>query len=154
MTEDTGLEKHLGITNTELSRIQLNMLQNLAGGGLCVRKSFGDDASSQDGVTLLEVREDHSVRESLTTNTDTLQHTITGQLVHNQVSIHNTGLFHFVGDDATDEMGMGGLQSSHQFTQLFTVQGGHCHETGTLFTLTTCGNNQMITLSQPGKYRP
>ena len=41
-------------------------------------------------LPMLEVRVDHTVGESFTTNTDTFKYTVTCQLVHNQVRIDNT----------------------------------------------------------------
>lgn len=38
----------------------------------------------------LEVGVDHSVGETFTANTDTLKHTVTGQLVHYQVRVNET----------------------------------------------------------------
>jgi hypothetical protein len=39
---------------------------------------------------MLEVWVQHSVGETFTANTDTLQHTITSKLVHDQVSVNNS----------------------------------------------------------------
>lgn len=38
----------------------------------------------------LEVRVDHPVGETFTANTDTLKHTVTGQLVHYKVRVDET----------------------------------------------------------------
>lgn len=38
----------------------------------------------------LEVRVDHPVGETFTANTDTLKHTVTGQLVHDKVRVDET----------------------------------------------------------------
>lgn len=76
----------------------------------------------------------HSVGESLSANTDTFQHTVTGQLVHYQVGINKTWSFGFVGDDTTDEMGLSGSQSGHQVVQLFLVGRRYSGETTSLLT--------------------
>lgn len=41
-------------------------------------------------VPLFEVRVDHSIGETFTTDTDTLKYTVTGKLVHDKVSIDDT----------------------------------------------------------------
>lgn len=38
-------------------------------------------------IPLFEVRVDHPIGESLTTDTNTFEHTITGELMHNQMGI-------------------------------------------------------------------
>ena len=100
---------NLGISHAPIVDIELNVIENLLAGLLGVSEALGDDAGCQDGVALLEVGEDHAVGEALATNTDAFQHTVTGQLVHDQVSVHHTRRLHFVGDDATDKVRMGGL---------------------------------------------
>lgn len=85
----------------------------------------------------LEVGVHHSVRETLTTDTDTFKYTVTGQLVHHQVSVDKTGLLQFVGNDTTDEVRLSRLQSVHQVVQLFLVGRGDSGETSTLLTTST-----------------
>ena len=45
-----------------------------------------------------------SVGEAFTANTNTLKHTVTGQLIQHESSIDDTGRLLLVGDDATDEV--------------------------------------------------
>ena len=45
-----------------------------------------------------------SVGEAFTANTDTLKHTVTGQLIQHERGIDEARLFLLVGDDATDEV--------------------------------------------------
>ena len=47
-----------------------------------------------------------SVGEAFTANTNTLKHTVTGQLIQHKRGINETALLLFVGDDATDEVGV------------------------------------------------
>jgi len=68
---------------------------------------------------VLEVGVDHTIGESFTANTDTFKYTVTSQLVHNQVTIDDTRLLELVRDDATDEMGLRGVQRLHQSVELF-----------------------------------
>lgn len=51
-----------------------------------------------------EVRVDHPVGETFPTDTDTFKYTVTSQLVHYQVRVNHSRLFHFVGNDTTYEV--------------------------------------------------
>ena len=51
-----------------------------------------------------EVGVDDLVGETELTDADALQHSVAGELVHDQRSIGVTGLLDFIGDDATDEV--------------------------------------------------
>lgn len=81
-----------------------------------------------------EVRIVHSVRESFTTDTDTLQYTVTGQLMHDQVRVNDSRLFQLVGNDTTDEVRLGSSQSGHQVVKLFFVWWRHSGETTSFLT--------------------
>ena len=48
-----------------------------------------------------------SVGETFTANTNTLKHTVTGQLIQHKRGIDETRLFLLVGNDATDEVRVG-----------------------------------------------
>lgn len=82
----------------------------------------------------LEVGVVHAVGESLTANTDTLQHTVTGQLVHDQVGIDEARLLQLVGNDATHEVRLGRAQSGHQVVKLLLVRGGDGSEATSLLS--------------------
>uniref|UniRef100_A0A8W7NY04 Uncharacterized protein n=1 Tax=Anopheles coluzzii TaxID=1518534 RepID=A0A8W7NY04_ANOCL len=96
---------------------------------------------------LLEVRVHHAVREALTANTDTFKYTVTSQLVHDQVSINDTGRLHFVGNDTTDEVRLSRLQRRHQVVQLFLVRGRDSGETSTLLATTSLGGGRISRLA-------
>ena len=53
---------------------------------------------------LHEIGVQGSVGEAFAANTNTLKHTVTGQLIQHKRGINETALFLFVGDDATDEV--------------------------------------------------
>lgn len=57
--------------------------------------------------------------------------------MHDKMGIDDTRLLQFVGDDATDEVGLGGSQSGHQVVQLFLVGRRHRREATTLLTTST-----------------
>ena len=75
------------------------------------------------GIPLFELRVDDPVRESLPTDTDTLKHTVTLELVEDKVGIDHTRLFQLVGDDAAHKVGVGGVQGLHQLVQGFLKTG-------------------------------
>merc|ERR1719447_2573069 len=66
------------------------------------------------------------------TDTDTLQHAIAVKLVHDKRSIDVSGLLDLIGDDATDEVRMSGVQVGHQLHQGLSMSSGNGHHGGTL----------------------
>ena len=70
---------------------------------------------------LSEVSKQHTGWESLSADSDTLEDTITSQLMQHKLSVHLSWCFVLVGDDATHEMRGGGEQGLHQVIQLFLV---------------------------------
>jgi len=92
-----------------------------------------------------EVRIDHPVGETFTADTDAFKYTVTSELMHHQVGIDHARLLQFVGDDATDKVGLGGTQGGHQVVQLLLVGGRYSGKattllaTSSLATTTTTG---------------
>uniref|UniRef100_A0A2M4DMR2 Uncharacterized protein n=1 Tax=Anopheles darlingi TaxID=43151 RepID=A0A2M4DMR2_ANODA len=146
LTQDTGTEEDLGVTNTVGVRVQTDGFETLLGSLLAFALSL-HGSWGQDQVAQLEVRVHHAVGESLTANTDTFKHTVTSQLVHDQVSINDTGRLHFVGNDTTDEVRLSRLQRGHQVVQLFLVRGRDSGETGTLLATTALGGSWVSRLA-------
>ena len=79
----------------------------------------------QDVVATLEVRIHHPVGETLHTDTNTLKHTVTGQLVHNKRRLNVTRLLVRVGHKTTHKVRLTAVQSKHQFVQGDKVDGRH-----------------------------
>lgn len=75
------------------------------------------------GSPVHEIRVIGPVGESLSANTDSFKYTITGQLVHDQVSVHESRCLDLVRHNTSDEMGMCRFQSGHQIVQLL-LNGG------------------------------
>jgi len=89
-------------------------------------------------LPMLEISVEHTVGKSFTANPNTFQHTIASQLMHDQMGVNKpyprikssqstmlnlfrvecceslTWCFHFVWNNATDEMGRCGFQCCHQ----------------------------------------
>lgn len=68
-----------------------------------------------EDLPLLEFIERHSVRETLSANTNTFQNTITPQLMQNEVGIDLTRLFVLVWNNTTHEMRSCRVQHCHEF---------------------------------------
>ena len=72
-------------------------------------------------VPLPEILEQHPWGESFSADTDSLQHTITSELMQHEVTINQTGFLLLVGDDASHEMRGGVSQGGQQISQLLFV---------------------------------
>ena len=130
--DDSSLEEDLGESDTELVLSDVLLLDESGhhGAGSLLRVLFSDEGlvGGQDGISLDEVGVEGSVGESLTANTDTLEHTVTGQLVEDERGVDHSGLLLLVGDDATDEVGVGLVKHSHQVVQRLAVKHRDRHE--------------------------
>ena len=65
------------------------------------------------------------VRETTSADPDALQHSIAGELVHYQGRVEQQGGFVVVGHNASDEVGIGGVEGSEQGVQLGPEGRGH-----------------------------
>ena len=82
-------------------------------------------SSSQDGVALLEIWEEDPVGEASHADPDALQHTVAGELVHDEWRLHPARLLVVVGDDAADKVGLGAVERGHQSGQVCQEDPGH-----------------------------
>ena len=69
-------------------------------------------------------REISPVGETTTADTDSLEHAVAGELVHHQRGVQQEGRLVVVGHDATDEVGVGRVQSGQQLVKLGPEGGG------------------------------
>merc|ERR1719300_1409422 len=126
--QHTGAEHDLGLAATEGVGVHAGGDEGLLGALTRVSGQIGEDLRGDDGVTGHEVGVGHLVRQTQHTDTDTLQHAVAVKLVHDKRSIDVSGLLDLVGDDATHEVRMGGVQGSHQLEEGLSVgsgNGGH-----------------------------
>lgn len=65
------------------------------------------------------------VRETLSADSDTFQHAVAPQLVEDERRIDFPSPFFVVGQNTTDEIGVGVAEGDHQFGQLILVQLRH-----------------------------
>jgi len=92
------------------------------------------DVGSKHVVALEELGVDNSVGETLTRDTDTLEHTIATKLIQDDVSIDIVGSLSVVGDDATNEVRRGGRKGGHQGAELFLVVSSDSDELSSLLS--------------------
>jgi hypothetical protein len=131
--ELTGLEEDLGETETELFLIDLKVVHEDGDLSLGVRSGSGH-VRGQEVVTLEEFGVDDSVGETLTRDTDTFEDTIATKLVQDDVSVDFSGALLVIGDDATDEVRVGGRKGVHQGVELFLVMSSDGHELSSLLS--------------------
>ena len=98
------------------------LVEDLLGGALWVRSSGGD--VGDEVVALEELVVGHAVRETHAGDTDTLEHTVTGELVEDNGIVNLSGHLLVVGDDAADEVGVGGTEGVEEVVELLTVLRG------------------------------
>merc|ERR1719391_960587 len=130
--QHTGAEHDLGLAATEGVGVHAGGDEGLLGALTRVSGQIGEDLRSDDGVTGHEVGVGHLVRQTQHTDTDTLQHAVAVKLVHDKRSIDVSRLLDLVGDDATHEVRMSGVQVGHQLHQGLSVGSGNGHHGGTL----------------------
>ena len=122
MSQNSSTEEDLGLTNTVKAGVQLESLDHFLASLLAVHESLGNDVGCQQFVSLPELLEGNPVGETLTTDTDTLKDTVTSELIQNQRSIDLARLLLVVGNDASDEVGVGVPQGDHQLGELLLVE--------------------------------
>ena len=87
LTEHARLEEHLGGAEAIELLAERDVLQDGTGCLRRVHEALGYRVGAEDAVALLELGVDHSVGKALAANADALEHTVTGELVHDQVGV-------------------------------------------------------------------
>merc|ERR1719362_2219543 len=123
LSELSSTEEDLGVTQTELLRVELDDRHDGSGGGLVVL-GLGHSGGGQDVVASLELGIEHLIWESLPADGDTGQDTVTLVLVHHQLGLNTSGLLVSVGHHTTDEVRLGLVEGRHQVIQLALEVGG------------------------------
>merc|ERR1719471_2057153 len=116
-SKSTSPEKDLGVTQAISLSGEFNLVQQSICASLVIR-CIGNLSSTKDLVPRLEIRVQHPVGEASHTNPDTFQYTITSKLVHNQFRLNSSRLLVGVGHNATDEVRLSAVKSSHQSSKL------------------------------------
>ena len=74
--EHTSAEEDLGLSDSEEAWVQLQCFDHLLASLLPIHEALGDDVGSEELVALTELLEGNPVGESLSANSDSLEHTI------------------------------------------------------------------------------
>merc|ERR1719428_2452764 len=133
-SQSSGSEEDEGVSQPVPVTGEVDLVHQGVGGGLVVAGA-GDLSLSQTSVSHLVVGVEHPVWESTHADPDTLQHTVTGQLVHDQWGLNLSGLLVSVGHKATDEVRLAVVEGGHQLSQRDQVDGGDSLTAATLLLL-------------------
>jgi hypothetical protein len=126
-SESTSAEEDLGKTNGILVLSETDLLDQIDHSRLDI-SGRAWDALAKEVVALEEISIEHTVGITLTSDTDTLEHTIATKLIEHDTISQASRLLLVVGKDATDEVGAGKVESVHEGSELFLVLGTHSHE--------------------------
>merc|ERR1719400_3022114 len=122
-SQSAGPEEDEGVAEPVPVPVEVDLVHQSVGGGLVVAGA-GDLSLTQAGVPHLVVGVEHPIWESAHADPDTLKHTITGQLVHDQWGLNISGLLVGVGHQATDEVRLARVESDHQLIERDEVDRG------------------------------
>jgi len=122
MSQNSGAEENLGLTNPVEVGVQFQGLDHLVTSLLAVHEALRNDVGSEEFVTLAELLERDPVGETLPADTDTLEDTVAAELVENEGGVDLSTPLVVVGNDAANKVGVRVPQGVHQLGQLFLVQ--------------------------------
>merc|ERR1719443_268373 len=132
--KSSGSEEDKGVSKPVSLSVKANLVHEGIGGSLVVRG--GSNLSlSQASISHLVVRIKHPVWESTHTNSDSLQHTITGELVHDQWRLNISWLLVSVGHKTTDKVRSTIVEGGHQLSQGDKIDRGDSLATTSLLFL-------------------
>merc|ERR1719367_845938 len=132
--KSSGSEEDKGMSKSVSLSVETNLVHEGIGGSLVVRG--GSNLSlSQASISHLVVRIKHPVWESTHTNSDSFQHTITGELVHDQWRLNISWLLVSVGHKTTDKVRSTIVEGGQQLSQGDKVDRGDSLATASLLLL-------------------
>merc|ERR1719500_341877 len=132
--QSTSPEEDQGVAQPVPLAVKVNLVHEGIGGGLVVAGA-GDLSLAEARISHLVVRIEHPIRESTHADPDTLEHTITGQLVHDKRRLNLSGLLVGVGHKATDKVRSTVVQGGHQLSKRDEVDRGHSLAAASLLLL-------------------
>merc|ERR1711963_770833 len=133
-SKSSGSEEDKGVSQPVSLPVKSNLVHEGIGSNLVVRG--GSDLSlSKTIVSHLEVRIKHSVGETSHTDSDSLQHTITGELVHNKMRLNLSGLLVSVGHKTTNKVRLARVEGGHELSKRDQVDRGDSLATTSLLLL-------------------
>merc|ERR1719515_589903 len=123
LSQSTGPEEDQGVSQPISLTGEVDLVHEGIGGDLVVAGA-GNLSLSEASIPHLVVRVQHPVGESSHADPDTLEHTITGQLVHNERRLNLSGLLVGVGHKATDKVRSTIVEGGHQLSKRHEVDRG------------------------------
>merc|ERR1711963_714473 len=135
-SKSSSSEEDKGVSQPVSLPVKSNLVHEGIGSNLVIRG--GSNLSlSQARISHLEVRVKHSVGETSHTDSDTLQHTITGELVHYKWRLNLSGLLVSVRHKATDKVRLTRVEGGHELTKRDKADRGDSLSTTSLLLLLT-----------------
>merc|ERR1719394_1286866 len=135
-SKSSGSEEDKSMSQPVSLTVKSNLVHEGIGGNLVVRG--GSNLSlSKTSISHLEVRVKHSVGETSHTDSDSLQHTITGELVHDKMRLNLSWLLVSVGHKATDKVRLARVEGGHELSKRDQVDRGDSLATTSLLLLLT-----------------
>merc|ERR1719233_1777531 len=133
-SKGTSSEEHKGMAKT----ISLTIKANLVHQGICsnlIIRRAGNLCSSKDCITHLEVWVEHTIREAPHADPDTLQHTITSQLMHDKWGFYISRFLVGIWHKTADKVRLTTVKSSHELTKRDKIDRGDSLATTSLLLL-------------------
>merc|ERR1712012_1462220 len=133
-SKSSGSEEDKGVSQPVSVSGEVDLVHESVDSGLVVTGA-GNLSLAQASISHLEVRVEHSVGETSHTDSDSLQHTITSQLVHDQMRLNLSRLLVSVGHKTTHKVRLARVKSGHELTKRDEVDRGHSLATASLLLL-------------------
>ena len=128
VSEDTGAEKDLGLTDAVQVGIEFEREDHFLACLLAIHEALGDHVGCEELVALTELLEGNAVGESLATDADAFKYTVAAELIENKSGIDLTSSLLVIRDDTTNKVRVRVAQSGHKLRQLFLVELRHGSE--------------------------
>jgi hypothetical protein len=135
-TEETGLEEYFGVTKSEFVLVDIDGAKKFFSSFFVIKElAVWDGIWVQDSVSLFEVSVLEPVWKTFSADSNTFEDTVTSKLMDGQMWVHDTWVFVFVWNDASDEMRRSRLQVGHKPTEGFSMERRHSLHGTTLLLL-------------------
>merc|ERR1712012_542739 len=135
-SKSSGSEEDKGVSQPVSVSGEVDLVHESVDCSLVVAGA-GNLSLSKTSISHLEVRVEHSVGETSHTDSDSLQHTVTSQLVHDQWRLNLSRLLVSVGHKTTHKVRLARVKSGHELTKRDKVDRGHSLATASLLLLLT-----------------
>merc|ERR1711963_765474 len=133
-SKSSSSEEDKGVSQPVSLPVKSNLVHEGIGSNLVIRGG-SNFSLSKTSISHLEVRVKHSVGETSHTDSDSLQHTITGELVHDKMRLNLSWLLVSVGHKTTDKVRLARVKGGHQLSKRDKVDRGDSLATTSLLLL-------------------